>query len=100
MLGSNPIQNVAGCPTSYGNGQSLNPILHVVMSHVIMVQGALDEVLPAMNAALRMADVDEVFIGLNQLTGAPLVDSFLDGTRSIQNMLTERNFLGIPTGLK
>ena len=58
------------------------------------------EVLPAMNAALRMADVDEVFIGLNQLTGAPLVDSFLDGTRSIQNMLTERNFLGIPTGLK
>ena len=49
MLGSNPIQNVAGCPTSYGNGQSLNPILHVVMSHVIMVQGTLDEVLPSMN---------------------------------------------------
>jgi hypothetical protein len=48
----------------------------------------------------RMADVNEVFVGLNQLTGTPLVDSFLDGTRSIQNMLTERNFPGIPTGLK
>ena len=48
----------------------------------------------------RMADVNEVFVGLNQLTGTPLVDSFRDGTRSIQNMLTERNFLGIPTGLK
>ena len=56
------------------------------------------EVLPTMNTALRMAGVDKVFVGLNQLTGATLVDSFNDGTRSIQNMLTERNFMGIPTG--
>jgi hypothetical protein len=56
------------------------------------------ELIPAMNTAFRMAGVDKIFIGLNQLTGATLVNSFLDGTRSIQNMLTERNFKGIPTG--
>jgi len=56
------------------------------------------EVFPAMHTALRMAGVDKAFVGLNQLAGAPLVDSFLDGTRSIQNMLTERNFPGTPTG--
>ena len=56
------------------------------------------EVIPAMNTAFRMAGVDKILIGLNQLTGATLVNSFLDGTRSIQNMLTERNFKGIAAG--
>ena len=56
------------------------------------------EVLPAMNTALRMAGVNKAFVGLNQLTGATLVDYILDGTRSIQSILTERNFPGIPTG--
>ncbi|MDE0597478.1 MAG: hypothetical protein OSB65_19745 [Roseibacillus sp.] len=55
------------------------------------------EVLPAMNTALRMAGADKVFVGLNQLTGATLVDSFHEGTQSIQNMLTERNFPGTKT---
>ncbi|MEZ7955868.1 MAG: hypothetical protein QMC23_05655 [Rubritalea sp.] len=56
------------------------------------------EVLPAMNTALRMTGVNKAFVGLNQLTGATLVDYILDGTRSIQSILTERNFPGIPTG--
>ncbi|MBG7608997.1 MAG: hypothetical protein IZT59_13370 [Verrucomicrobia bacterium] len=58
------------------------------------------EVLPAMNTALRMAGVDKVFVGLNQLTGASLVDSFHDGTRSIQNMLTGTKFPGSPNGIQ
>jgi len=50
------------------------------------------EVLTPMITALRMAGLDEVFAGSTHLTGETLVACFQHGTRSIQDMLTERSF--------
>ena len=56
MFCSNPVQDVAGYPTSNGNGQTLHPVLHIRVGRVIMVKGALDEVLPAMNLTTHYVD--------------------------------------------
>lgn len=55
------------------------------------------EDLAAMNTALRMAGVEEIFAGSNQLAGEALITCFHDGARSIRNMLTERNFPEVRT---